>query len=104
MLADDVHAAALRAGRLAYAILDGTLLPIDRHADERPYYSGSVNRAHARVRACGERAVATLKTWKILARVRCCPHRATTTVQAILVQQLIEEGATQDESAQWIMT
>lgn len=140
------------AARLAYAILDGTLIPIDRLADERPYYSGkhrrhgvnvqvpadpagrllwaspalpgathdwtaaratglidalatagvttfadrgyqgaagsirtpfkghrlrpplshhqrSANRAHARIRACGERAVATLKTWKILSRL-----------------------------------
>ncbi|GAA5075702.1 hypothetical protein HNP84_005937 [Thermocatellispora tengchongensis] len=36
VLADDVHAAVLRAGRLAYTILDGTLIPIDRLADERP--------------------------------------------------------------------
>jgi hypothetical protein len=43
-LADDVHAAVLRAGRLAYAILDGTLIPIDRLADERPYYSGKHRR------------------------------------------------------------
>ncbi len=39
-LADDVDAAVARAARLAYAILDGTLIPIDRLADERPYYSG----------------------------------------------------------------
>ena len=173
-LADEVTAAVLRACRLAYAILDGTLIPIDRLADERPYYSGkhkrhgmnaqvladpagrlvwaspalpgathdltaarttglidalttakvktfadkgyqgaggtirtpfkrhrlrpplsrhqrSVNRAHARIRARGERAVATLKTWKVLAQLRCCPHRTTPIVQAILVLQLIEE-------------
>ncbi|GAA4519184.1 hypothetical protein GCM10023096_39800 [Nonomuraea ferruginea] len=59
--------------------------PLSRH-------QRSVNRAHARIRACGERAVATLKTWKVLTRLRCCPHRATTIVQAILVLQLIEEG------------
>ncbi len=59
--------------------------PLSRH-------QRAVNRAHARIRACGERAVATLKTWKILTRLRCCPHRATTIVQAILVMQLIEEG------------
>jgi hypothetical protein len=40
-LADDVHAAVKRAAQLAYTILDGTLIPIDRLADERPYYSGS---------------------------------------------------------------
>jgi hypothetical protein len=31
-LADDLHAAAVRASRLAYAILDGMLIPIDRVA------------------------------------------------------------------------
>jgi Helix-turn-helix of DDE superfamily endonuclease/DDE superfamily endonuclease len=31
--------------RLAYAILDGTLIPIDRVANQKPYYSGK-NRRH----------------------------------------------------------
>jgi hypothetical protein len=39
-----------------------------------------------------ERAVATLKTWKVLTHLRCCPHRATTIVQTILVLHPIEEG------------
>jgi hypothetical protein len=39
-LAEDVHAAVQRASRLAYTILDGTLISIDPLADERPYYSG----------------------------------------------------------------
>ncbi|MBO3752563.1 transposase [Streptosporangiaceae bacterium NEAU-GS5] len=172
-LADDLHAAIARASRLAYAIVDGTLIPIDRLADQRPYFSGKhhrhgvnvqvladpagrlvwaspalpgsthdltaaraaglidgltsanvmvfadkgyqgaggtirtpfkrhrhrprlsrrqkeVNRAHARLRAVGERAVATLKAWKILAKVRCCPHRVTAIVQAITVLHGIE--------------
>ncbi len=38
--ADDVATAMQRIRRLAYAILDGTLIPIDRVADQRPYYSG----------------------------------------------------------------
>ncbi len=59
--------------------------PLSRH-------QRAVHRAHARIRACGERAVATLKTWKILTRLRCRPHRATTIVQTILVLQFIEEG------------
>ncbi|MEU4660672.1 transposase family protein [Micromonospora chalcea] len=166
--ADDLTAAMRRAARLAYAILDGTLIPIDRVADQRPYYSGkhkrhgvnvqvladpagrlvwasaalpdavhdltaarthglidaltsanvltfadkgyqgaggsvrtpfkrhryrpklsrrqrAVNRGHARLRARGERAIATLKTWKILTKLRCCPRRATAIVKAILV-------------------
>jgi hypothetical protein len=159
---------------LAYAILDGTLIAIDRVAVDRPYYSGKhkrhgvnvqvladaagrlvwaspalpgathdltaardhglidalssanvmtfadkgyqgaggrvftpfkrhkqrpplsrrqkeVNRAHARIRALGERAIATLKTWKVLTKLRCCPRRATAIVQAILVLQTVED-------------
>ncbi|MGC9670441.1 transposase family protein [Planosporangium sp. 12N6] len=171
--APDLHAAATHAARLAYAILDGTLIPIDRVANQRPYYSGkhrrhgvnvqvlsdpagrlvwassalpgavhdltaarahglidalanggvmtladkgyqgaggtvrtpfkrhhlrprlsrrqkAVNRSHARLRALGERAVATLEGWKILAKLRCCPRRATMIVQAILVLHHID--------------
>jgi hypothetical protein len=45
----------------------------------------AVNRDHAKIRAGGERGIATLKTWKVLAKLRCCPRRATAIVQAILV-------------------
>ncbi|MFY1672567.1 transposase family protein [Plantactinospora sp. WMMB334] len=166
--AEDLNTAVRRIGQLAYAILDGTLIPIDRVADQRPYYSGkhkrhgvnvqviadckgrliwaspalpgavhdltaartnrlidalssvnvmtfadkayqgaggsvhtpfkrrphrprlsrrqkTVNRHHAKIRAIGERAVATLKSWKVLTKLRCCPRRATAIVQAILV-------------------
>ncbi|MFI6333299.1 IS5/IS1182 family transposase, partial [Micromonospora chersina] len=38
----------------------------------------------------GERAIATPKTWKILAKLRCCPRRATTIVQAILLLHHVE--------------
>jgi hypothetical protein len=38
-LADDLHTAGERAARLAYAILDGTLVPIDRVTNQKPYYS-----------------------------------------------------------------
>ena len=171
--ADDLNTAMHRIRRLAYAILDGTLIPIDRVADQKPYYSGkhrrhginvqviadpagrliwasaalpgavhdltaarthdlietlsrnnvmtyadkayqgaggsirtpfkrhryrqrlsrrqkAVNRAHARIRAIGERANATLKGWKILTKLRCCPRRATSIVQAILVLHHVE--------------
>ncbi|BCL25159.1 hypothetical protein GCM10017557_00180 [Streptomyces aurantiacus] len=50
----------------------------------------TVNRAHEEIRARGERAIATLKTWKILVRLRCCPRRATAIVQAILVLHQVE--------------
>jgi hypothetical protein len=171
--ADDLDTAMQRIRLLAYAILDGTLIPIDRVADQKPYYSGkhkrhgvnvqviadaigrlvwasaalpgsthdltaarthgiidaltsadvmtfadkgyqgargsvrtpfkrrrfrpklsrrqkAVNRAHAKIRARGERAIATLKTWKILVKLRCCPRRATAIVQAILVLHHVE--------------
>ena len=45
------------------------------------------NRNRARNRAPGERAVATLKTWRILTKLRCCPQRATATIAAIRVLQ-----------------
>ncbi|MBM0230481.1 transposase [Micromonospora sp. STR1_7] len=38
--ANDMATAMDRIRRLAYAILDGTLIPIDRVADQKPYYSG----------------------------------------------------------------
>lgn len=44
--AEDLHQAMARIRRLAYAILDGTLIAIDRVADQRPYYSGK-HRQHA---------------------------------------------------------
>ena len=171
--ADDLNTAMARIRVLAYAILDGTLVPIDRVADQKPYYSGKhrrhgvnvqviadpagrlvwasaalpgsshdltaarnhaiidaltsanvmtfadkayqgaggriwtpfkrhryrpkltrwqkkVNRGHARIRAIGERANATLKTWKVLTKLRCCPRRATAIVQAILVLHHVE--------------
>ncbi|GLZ60940.1 transposase family protein [Micromonospora sp. NBRC 107095] len=171
--ADDLATAMDRIRKLEYAILDGTLIPIDRVADQKPYHSGkhkrhgvnvqviadaagrlvwasaappgaihdlsaarvhgiidtlssadvmtfadkgyqgaggsvrtpftrhryrpklsrrqkAVNRAHARIRARGERAIATLKTWKVLTKLRCCPRRATAIVQAILVLHRVE--------------
>ncbi len=172
-VAEDLATAMRRVRQLAYAILDGTLIPIDRVADQKPCYSGkhkrhgvnvqviadaagrlvwasaalpgsthdltaarthgiiealtsadvmtfadkgyqcargslripfkrrrfrpklsrrqkTVNRAHAKIRARGERAIATLKTWKILAKLRCCPRRATAIVQATLVLHHVE--------------
>jgi hypothetical protein len=161
-----------RASRLLWVILDGTLISIDRVAEDRPYYSGKhkrhgvnvqiladtrgrllwaspalpgsthdltaarhhgipaalakfgvacyadnayraagptiavpfrrrprrpsvnqkkVNHNHARNRAPGERAVATLKTWRLLAKLRCCPRRATTIIAAICVLQSAED-------------
>jgi hypothetical protein len=158
---------ATKAG-YAYVVLDGTLIPIDRVAADRPFYSGKhkrhgmnlqviaspaggivwvsgalpgavhdkkaewirgilaeleaaglitladkgyqgsayakipyrgrnkpasqkeANRAHAKLRAPGERANAQLKTWHILRKLRCCPWRAGQLAKAIHVLQVRE--------------
>lgn len=153
----------------AYVVLDGTLIPIDRIAADRPFYSGKhrrhgmnlqvivspdgeilwvsgalpgavhdltaariwgivrelaaiglivlankgytgagnpvrtpyrgrgksasqkeANRAHARLRAPGERPNAQLKTWRILRKLRCCPWRVGQLAKAIHVLQIRE--------------
>jgi DDE superfamily endonuclease/Helix-turn-helix of DDE superfamily endonuclease len=170
--APTLHQVVYRAARLIYLILDGTLISIDRIAEDRPYYSGKhkrhginvqvladttgrllwaspalpgavhdltaarrhgiiralllfgvacyadkayqgaapniavpfrrrprhlsnnqriVNANRARNRGPGERANATLKTWKILTKLRCCPTRATAIIAAIRVLQTVEE-------------
>ncbi|GAA3215132.1 hypothetical protein GCM10010532_041890 [Dactylosporangium siamense] len=66
--------------------------PFKRHR-HRPRLSRrqkAVNKTHAKIRACGGRAIATLKTWIILAKLRCCPRRATSIVQAILALHRVE--------------
>ncbi len=50
----------------------------------------TVNRAHASIRALGEPAIATLKTWRLLSKLRCRPRRATAIVQAIVALHHIE--------------
>ncbi len=42
--ADDLDRAMRRSRQLAYAILDGAVVPIDRVADQRLYYSGKHQR------------------------------------------------------------
>lgn len=49
------------------------------------------NRAHAKVRAVGERAIATVKSWTLLAKLHSCPPRATALLAAVLVLQHVEE-------------
>jgi DDE superfamily endonuclease/Helix-turn-helix of DDE superfamily endonuclease len=53
----------------------------------KPESQKMANRAHARLRAPGERAHAQLKTWRILRKLRCCPHRAGHLAKAIHVLQ-----------------
>ena len=56
----------------------------------KPPSQKAANRAHARLRAPGERANAQLKTWHILRKLRCCPWRAGQLAKAIHVLQTHE--------------
>jgi DDE superfamily endonuclease len=53
----------------------------------KPESQKQANRAHAKLRAPGERANAQLKSWRILRKLRCCPHRAGHLAKAIHVLQ-----------------
>ncbi|RNL82136.1 hypothetical protein EFW17_20480 [Halostreptopolyspora alba] len=52
-------------------------------AGQRP-----LNRSHAKIRALGEQAVATLKHWRLLDKLRCSPAWTTVLVRAILTLHL----------------
>ena len=54
----------------------------------KPEPQKEANRAHAKLRALGERANAQLKAWKILAKLRCCPWLAGKLAKAIHALQL----------------
>jgi hypothetical protein len=169
VLAPTLQQAMAVASRKAFVILDGTLLPIDRIAADRPFYSGkhrkhgmnvqvltdpfgkliwaspalagavhdiraarshglldalntggircwadkayqgsgpavrvpfrgrwnklsagkkAVNRTHAKIRALGEQAMATLKSWRLLRKLRCSTTRITDLVKAVLALEL----------------
>lgn len=60
---------------------------------DKPEVLTDANRACARLRSLGERAIAQLKTWRILRRLRCCPHRAGHIAKAVLVLQTRETYA-----------
>jgi hypothetical protein len=44
----------------------------------------AVNTAHARLRAPGERAVATVRKWRLLCKIRSCAQRGTALAAAVL--------------------
>ena len=56
----------------------------------KPEPQKEANKAHAKLRALGERANAQLKTWDILDKLRCCPWRAGKLAKAIHVLQIRE--------------
>jgi hypothetical protein len=59
---------------------------------KKPASQKEANRAHARLRAPGERANAQLKSWRILRKLRCCPWRAGQLAKAIHGLQTREMG------------
>ena len=56
----------------------------------KPESQKQANRAHAQLRAPGERANAQLKAWRILRKLRCCPWRAGQLAKAIHALQIRE--------------
>ena len=67
-----------------------TWAKIPYRGKNKPEPQKEANRAHAKLRAPGERANAQLKTWRILRKLRCCPWRAGKLAKAIHVLQLRE--------------
>ena len=67
-----------------------TYAKIPYKGKNKPDSQKQANKAHAKLRAPGERANAQLKTWKILTKLRCCPWRAGQLARAIHVLQLRE--------------
>ena len=50
-----------------------TWAKIPHRGKKKPESQKAANRAHAKLRAPGERANAQLKNWRILRKLRCCP-------------------------------
>lgn len=48
----------------------------------------AVNVSHARIRAVGEQAMATLRSWRLLRKLRCSTTRITDLVKAVLALHL----------------
>ncbi|WP_322973208.1 transposase family protein, partial [Peterkaempfera griseoplana] len=48
----------------------------------------AVNVSHAKIRAVGEQAMATLKSWRLLRKLRCSTTRITDLVRAVLALHL----------------
>jgi len=67
-----------------------TWAKIPYRGKNKPEPQKEANRAHAKLRAPGERANAQLKTWRILRKLRCCPWRAGKLAKATHVLQLRE--------------
>ena len=53
-----------------------TYAKIPYRGRNKPDSQKQANKAHAQLRAPGERANAQLKSWRILRKLRCCPWHA----------------------------
>ena len=95
---------AARAPKLRDAVRDAVVLAdkgyqgstyakIPYRGRNKPESQKQANKAHAKLRAPGERANAQLKTWRILRKLRCCPWRAGQLAKAIHVLQIREANA-----------
>ncbi len=56
----------------------------------KPESQKQASKAHAKLRAPGERANAQLKSWRIMRKLRCCPWRAGQLAKTIHVLQIRE--------------
>jgi hypothetical protein len=62
---------------LVYAILDGTLIPIDRVADQKPYYSGKHHRHGVNVQVLADPAGRLLWALTRPTRLHSRPSRSS---------------------------
>ena len=67
-----------------------TYAKIPYRGRNKPESQKQASKAHAKLRAPGERANAQLKTWRILRKLRCCPWKAGQIAKAIHVLQIRE--------------
>ncbi|MYR89003.1 hypothetical protein GTY41_29840, partial [Streptomyces sp. SID685] len=98
-VAPDLATAVRTAAQKAFVILDGTLLPIDRIAADRPYYSGKHKKHGMNVQVLADPfgrllwASAALPgsvhdSWRLLRKLRCSTTRITDLVKAVLALHL----------------
>jgi hypothetical protein len=72
-------------GDKSYQGAGGTVgVPFRGKRRDRSVGQQAVNIADARIRAVGEQAMATLKSWRLLRKLRCSTTRITGLVQAVL--------------------
>lgn len=71
----------------------GRAIRVPFHGRHLPKQMRICNSSLNKTRGPGERANATLKSWRLLTKLRCCPQRATPIVAAILALHHAAEQA-----------